>query len=112
VYVPTRGTCPADGVTMTEEVELPESGTVTTFCIVNVGYPGQRAQGFTPPYVAAAVLLDGADIAFQHLVLGCDASEVRMGMRVTAVWGESGGISHFTPTGEPDALYETYARCL
>ena len=41
VYVPTRGTCPADGVTMTEEVELPESGTVTTFCIVNVGYPGQ-----------------------------------------------------------------------
>jgi uncharacterized OB-fold protein len=112
VYVPTRGTCPADGVTMTEEVELPESGTVTTFCIVNVEYPGQRDQGFTPPYVAAAVLLDGADIAFQHLVLGCDASEVRMGLRVRAVWGEAGGISHFTPTGEPDAWYETYARCL
>ena len=109
VYVPTRGTCPADGVTMTEEVELPETGTVTTFCIVNVGYPGQRV---TPPYVAAAVLLDGADIAFQHLVLGCDASEVRMGLRVRAVWGEAGGISHFTPTGEPDALYETYARSL
>ena len=109
VYVPTRGTCPADGVTMTEEVELPETGTVTTFCIVNVGYPGQRV---TPPYVAAAVLLDGADIAFQHLVLGCDPSEVRMGLRVRAVWGEAGGISHFTPTGEPDALYETYARSL
>ena len=109
VYVPTRGTCPADGVTMTEQVELPESGTVTTFCVVNVGYPGQRV---TPPYVAAAVLLDGADIAFQHLVLGCDPGEVRMGMRVRAVWGESGGISHFTPTGEPDAEYETYARCL
>ena len=109
VYVPTRGTCPADGVTMTEEVELPETGTVTTFCIVNVGYPGQRV---TPPYVAAAVLLDGADIAFQHLVLDCDASEVRMGLRVRAVWGEAGGISHFTPTGEPDALYETYARSL
>src|SRR5690348_431540 len=42
VYVPTRGTCPADGVTMTEEVELPDTGTVTTFCIVNVGYPGDR----------------------------------------------------------------------
>ena len=109
VYVPPRGTCPADGVPTSEEVELPESGTVTTFCIVNVGYPGQKVP---PPYVAAAVLLDGADIAFQHLVLGCDASEVRMGMRVSAVWGESGGISHFTPTGEPDALYETYARCL
>jgi uncharacterized OB-fold protein len=112
VYVPPRGTCPADGVPTSEEVELPGSGTVTTFCIVNVGYPGQKAQGFTPPYVAAAVLLDGADIAFQHLVLGCDPGEVRMGMRVRAVWGESGNISHFTPTGEPDALYESYARCL
>ena len=109
VYVPPRGTCPADGVPTSEEVELPESGTVTTFCIVNVGYPGQRV---TPPYVAAAVLLDGADIAFQHLVLGCDPGEVRMGLRVRAVWGEAGNISHFTPAGEPDALYESYARCL
>ena len=112
VYVPPRGTCPADGVPTSEEVELPESGTVTTFCIVNVGYPGQKDQGFTPPSVAAAVLLDGADIAFQHLVLGCDPAEVRMGMRVRAVWGEPGSISHFTPTGEPDAEYETYARSL
>jgi hypothetical protein len=116
VYVPLRGTCPADGVPMTDEVELPDTGTVTTFCVVNVGYPGQRV---TPPYVAAAVLLDGADIAFQHLILGCDASEVRMGMRVRAVWkppeerGTTGGsISHFAPTGEPDAAYETYARQL
>jgi uncharacterized OB-fold protein len=108
VYVPPRGTCPADGVPTSEEVELPESGTVTTFCIVNVGYPGQRV---TPPYVAAAVLLDGADTAFQHLVLGCEASEVRMGMRVRAVWGED-GVSHFEPAGEPDAPYESYARCL
>jgi uncharacterized OB-fold protein len=108
VYVPPRGTCPADGVPTSEEVELPESGTVTTFCIVNVGYPGQRV---TPPYVAAAVLLDGADTAFQHRVLGCEASEVRMGMRVRAVWGED-GVSHFEPAGEPDAPYESYARCL
>ena len=90
VYVPPRGTCPADGVPTHDEVELPDSGTVTSFCIVNVGYPGQRALGFTPPYVAAAVLLDGADIAFQHLILGCDPGEVRMGMRVRAVWGDSG----------------------
>jgi uncharacterized OB-fold protein len=121
VYVPPRGTCPADGVPTTEDVELPDTGTVTTFCVVNVGYPGQRV---TPPYVAAAVLLDGADIAFQHLILGCDAGEVRMGMRVRAVWkpavhmaasaaGEQGpAISHFTPSGEPDAPYETYAGAL
>jgi uncharacterized OB-fold protein len=109
VYVPPRGTCPADGVPTREEVELPETGTVTTFCVVNVGYPGQRV---TPPYVAAAVLLDGADIAFQHLVLGCEPGEVRMGLRVRAVWGDSGTISHFAPAGEPDAPYESYARFL
>jgi len=28
------------------------------------------------------------------------------------VWGDSGTISHFAPTGEPDAVYENYARCL
>jgi len=109
VYVPPRGTCPADGVPTQEEVELPDTGTVTTFCVVNVGYPGQKV---TPPYVAAAVLLDGADIAFQHLVMGCEPGEVRMGLRVRAVWNDSGGISHFAPNGEPDAAYESYARCL
>jgi uncharacterized protein len=116
VYVPARGTCPADGVPTDSEVELPDTGTVTTFSVVNVGYPGQKV---TPPYVAAAVLLDGADIAFQHLILGCDPGEVRMGMRVRAVWRprEEWGttaenISHFGPTGEPDAPYESYARFL
>jgi uncharacterized protein len=109
VYVPPRGACPACGVPMAEEVELPETGTVTTFCVVNVAYPGQRV---TPPYVAAAVLLDGADIAFQHLILGCAPGEVRMGLRVRAVWDESGRISHFAPAGEPDAAYESYARQL
>jgi uncharacterized protein len=116
VYIPSRGTCPTDGVPMAEEVELPDTGTVTTFCIVNVPYPGQRV---TPPYVAAAVLLDGADISFQHLILGCDASDVHLGMRVKAVWKprEEWGttaenISHFAPTGDPDAPYDTYARHL
>jgi uncharacterized protein len=107
VYIPARGTCPVDGVAMTEQVELPDTGTVTTFCIVNVPYPGQN---ITPPYVAAAVLLDRADIAFQHLILGCEPGEVRMGMRVAAVWAASGGkLEHFRPTGEPDAPYESFA---
>jgi len=116
VYVPPRGACPVDGVPTTDEVELPPTGTVTTFCIVNVPFLGQR---ITPPYVSAYVLLDGADIAFLHLVLGCEASEVRMGMRVEAVWkprAEWGttieNIDHFRPTGEPDADYETYRQHL
>jgi uncharacterized protein len=116
VYIPSREVCPADGVPVDSEVELGDTGTITTFSIVNVGYPGQRV---TPPYVAAAVLLDGADIAFQHLILGCEPGEVRMGMRVRAVWRAreewdttAENISHFAPSGEPDAPYETYARFL
>ncbi len=112
VYVPPRGACPTDGVPTTDEVQVSDAGTVTTFCIVNVPFPGQRIK---PPYVSAYVLLDGADIAFLHLILGVDASEVRMGMRVKAVWkpkDEWGttieNISHFEPTGEPDADFESY----
>ena len=40
VYIPPRGTCPADGVPTHDEVELPDTGTVTTFCMVNVRLPG------------------------------------------------------------------------
>jgi uncharacterized OB-fold protein len=116
VYVPARSACPVDGVATVEDVELPDTGTITTFCIVNVPFLGQR---ITPPYVAAYVLLDGADIAFLHLILGCPVQEVRMGMRVQAVWRprEQWGptlenIDHFRPTGESDAAYESYAQHL
>jgi uncharacterized OB-fold protein len=116
VYIPPRGACPTDGVPTTDEVELPDRGIVTTFCVVNVDYPGQRVSA---PYVAASVLLDGADIPFQHLILGCDPDEVRMGMRVRAEWkprAEWGttleNIDHFRPTGEPDVPYQSYAHHL
>jgi uncharacterized OB-fold protein len=112
VYIPPRGACPVDGVPTEEEVELPDHGIVTTFCIVNVPFMGQR---IPPPYVAAYVLLDGADIAFLHLILDCLAEEVRMGMRVQAVWKPREewdtslqNITHFRPTGEPDAPYESF----
>ncbi|AEF39438.1 Zn-ribbon domain-containing OB-fold protein [Hoyosella subflava] len=116
VYIPPRGACPVDGVPTTTEVELPDTGIVTTFCIVNVPFLGQR---ITPPYVVAYVLLDGADIAFLHLVRGCDSADVRMGMRVRAVWRPKAewqtslsNIDYFTPTGERDAPIETFARHL
>lgn len=116
VYVPPRAACPTDGTPTTDEVELSDAGTVTTFCIVNVPFLGQR---ITPPYVSAYVLLDGADIAVLHLILDIPADQVRMGMRVKAVWKprEEWGttienISHFAPTGEPDADFETYRHHL
>jgi uncharacterized OB-fold protein len=116
VYFPPHGADPATGQPTTEFVELPDKGTVTTFAIINIPFQGQRIK---PPYVAAYVLLDGADIPFLHLVADIDAHEVRMGMRVEAVWKprEEWGfgidnIEYFRPTGEPDADYDTYKHHL
>ncbi len=116
VYIPPRGACPVDGVPTEEEVELPDRGIVTTFCIVNVPFYGQK---IAPPYVCAYILLDGADIAFLHLILDCRAEDVRMGMRVEAVWKPREewlpglqNITHFRPTGEPDAPYDSFKEHL
>jgi len=116
VYVPPRSACPSDGTPTEEEVELSQTGTITTFCVVNVPFLGQK---ITPPYVSAYVLLDGADIAVLHLILGVPADEVRMGMRVKAVWKPREewaysleNIDHFAPTGDPDADFDTYKQHL
>jgi uncharacterized OB-fold protein len=117
VYIPPRGSCPTCGVPTEEEVELGGTGIVTTFCVVNI--PMTQHAGIEMPYVAASILLDGADIAFQHLIQGIPAAQVRAGLRVQAVWRprEEWGptlenIQHFSPTGESDApaaAYRTHA---
>ena len=114
VYTPPRGACAADGVPTTDEVELPGTGTVTTFCVVNVPFYGQKIE---IPYVSATVLLDGADIGLFHLIQEIPAEKVHMGMRVEPVWVDPGdrtpsleSIKYFRPTGEPDAPYESYAE--
>lgn len=116
VYVPSRGACPRCAVRTEEEVQLSDKGTVTTFCIVRV--PSENLS-FTPPYTCAAVLLDGADIPFLHVLQECPLEDVRMGMRVEAVWvpkAELGptmsSIRYFKPLAEPDADYETFKEHL
>jgi uncharacterized OB-fold protein len=116
VYFPPKEADPATGLELDQFVELPDKGTVTTFAIINIPFSGQRIK---PPYVAAYVLLDGADIPFLHLVTEIDPADVRMGMRVQAVWKprEEWGlgidnIDYFRPTGEPDADYDTYKHHL
>jgi uncharacterized protein len=114
VYVPARGSCPTDGVATTEEVELSHKGTVTTYCVVNVPFQGQSIE---IPYICAQVLLDGANIAFMGLIQEIPATEVRMGLRVEAVWADELGltmasIKHFRPNGEPDADYESFKAYL
>lgn len=112
VYFPARGADPITGEPTSDLVEVSDKGVVTTFAIINIPFVGQRIK---PPYVAAYVLLDGADIPFLHLVYDIDPAEVRTGMRVEAVWKPKDqwgfgidNIEYFRPTGEPDADYDTY----
>lgn len=116
VYVPPRGSCPTDGVALTDEVELGNTGTVTTYCVVNVPFAGQSID---LPYICAQILLDGANISFMGLVQEIPADQVRMGLRVEAVWvapdelaPSMESVRYFRPTGEPDAAYETYQEYL
>lgn len=116
VYFPAREADPATGRQLTDYVELPDTGTITTFAIINIPFQGQKIK---PPYVVGYVLLDGADIPFLTLVSDVDAADVRMGMRVQAVWAPREqwiygmeNIEYFRPTGEPDAEYDTYKHHL
>jgi uncharacterized OB-fold protein len=116
VYVPSRGTCPTDGVPTTEDVLLGNSGTVTTFCVVNVPFAGQAIE---IPYICAQVLLDGANLSFMGLIQEIPTDQIRMGMRVEAVWVDESeltpslaSVRYFRPNGEPDADYDTYKEYL
>jgi uncharacterized protein len=111
VYIPPRGACPTCGVATAEQVEAGPRGTVTTFCVVNI-----KAQGLDieVPYVYAHIALDGADLALHGRIGGIPYDQVRMGLRVEAVWtdADSRYPDHYRPTGEPDADYETYKELL
>ena len=99
-----------------ELVEISDRGTVTTFCVVNIPVIGRTLE---IPYVAASVALDGAAISIFALIQECKAEDVRMGMRVQAVWkpdgerqGDHEDIQYFKPTGEPDAPLASFIHRL
>lgn len=106
VYVPPRGSCPRDGIATNKEVELVDQGCIESFTIVHIPIPGNP---IVPPYVCAMIRLDGANISFLHLVDGIKLTDIRIGMRVKAVWKPKSEWRHslenikwFIPTDEPD----------
>lgn len=107
VLVPPMINSPETFAPADELVEVADRGVVTTFCIVNIPVIGRNLE---IPYVAASVALDGADLSMFTLIQECKPEDVRMGMRVEAVWkadgerrGDHEDILYFRPTGEPDA---------
>ena len=104
VVLPPRGACPVDGVPTHEQVELPDRGTITTFCVVNVKFSGSAME---LPYVCATVVPDGSDMGLFGMVQEIPFDRIRIGMRVEAVWDDEprpdlASIKWWRPTGEPD----------
>ncbi|MDJ0790069.1 MAG: Zn-ribbon domain-containing OB-fold protein [Myxococcota bacterium] len=117
IYVASRGACPIHGVpTGPETVEVSDKGTLVSFSIVRI--PSENLS-VDPPFAAISVLLDGSDSTFMHVLSDCPLEEVRMGMRVEAVWipkeewtTSLKNITHFRPLDEPDAPYDSYKEHL
>ncbi|MGH9212053.1 MAG: Zn-ribbon domain-containing OB-fold protein [Acidimicrobiales bacterium] len=126
VFVPPRAFCPICVVAMgaDHELELAHTGTVTSFTVLTpIQYHGQNER---EDYALATVLIDGADgTVGQQRLVDVPLDQVRMGMRVVAVWAppdERGGragdrgygfgnaVRGWRPTGEPDVAPEEFAE--
>ena len=87
------------------------TGVLTNYTVITpTQYPGQTA---TEPFARVHVWLDGTDVVLGYqTLLEVPNDEIRIGMRLKAVWarpGEArrqpprgGCLLGFAPTGEPD----------
>jgi len=114
VHVPPRGSCTACGIALSEERILSDKATIKSFTVVHLPIPGNPIE---PPFVVANLVLDGASVPVIHLVSGCDSADVRIGMRVRAVWKPAAeweyafeNIAYFRPIDEPDVPAEDIGR--
>lgn len=102
VYVPPLKTCPECFVPNEEWVRLADTGTVESFTVAHY------SNGVSPsdiPYVLGLIKMDGADGSFLHYIGDVVPADVKVGMRVKAVFadertGNIMDIKHFAPINE------------
>jgi len=110
VFVPPRGNCERCLTKIDEWVELPGTGQVESFTVVRYAEPFQPKR---PPFVLAAIRLDGADTSLVHLLGGIAPEQVQIGLAVEPVFarerkGRITDIVHFRPLpkAKPKAGYQ------
>jgi uncharacterized OB-fold protein len=110
VYIPSRGACPRCAAPTSEIRELAHKGTIITLTVVRV--PSDNID-VELPYCVASILLDGADISLNGLIQECPMEDVRIGMRVEAVWKPEAewdysmaNVKYFRPIDEPDVPFD------
>jgi hypothetical protein len=101
---PVRGCGKCYALTEDEWVEVPDKGTVVSYTVVHLPFPGQPTE---PPYAYTHIRLDGTDTDFIHILGEIDFDKIKIGMRVQAVWkdkeerkGDLLDIKYFKPIEE------------
>lgn len=101
VYVPARSVCKDCFAQLKEWVEVSDKGTVLTYTIDSESKPIHPTDA---PVIYGIIQLDGADTGFVHMIGGVDPEQLRIGMRVQAVFkpkeeriGSVLDIKHFKP---------------
>lgn len=85
VYAPARSVCKDCFGQLNEWVEVSDKGTLLTYTIC---HQPNRVQPTEPPIVYGIIQLDGADTGFVHMLGEVDPEQLRIGMRVQAVFKE------------------------
>lgn len=101
VYVPARSVCKDCYSQLKEWVEVSDKGTVLTYA---TDHESKDVHPVEAPIVYGIIQLDGADTGFVHMLAEVEPEELRIGMRVRAVFkpkderiGSILDIRHFKP---------------
>ena len=86
VYIPARSVCLECYEDMKEWVEVSKRGVLETYTIV---YQQSPIVPFDTPFTMGVIKLDGADTGLVHRVAEVDLAQIRIGMRVEAVFADS-----------------------
>ena len=101
VYVPARSICKDCLGQLKQWVEVSDKGTLLTYTICNEPNSMQPAE---TPLAYGIIQLDGADTGFVHMLGEVEPEQLRIGMRVQAVFREEReasilDIRYFRPLG-------------
>ncbi len=99
VYVPARSLCYVCFKPMDQWVEVSTEGTLMSYTLV---YQSEPSYPVKTPFAYGIIKLDGADTGFAHIIGEVNPTNLKIGMRVKAVFkdkrvGSILDISHFKP---------------
>ena len=106
IVIPPRGFCERCYTTAVQWRDLKDTGRVNTFSICHVSWDAKRVD---TPYLPAVIEIDGASpgCGILHLLQNVRPSEIKIGMKVKAVWKPSNqrtgaitDIQYFDPIKE------------